>query len=59
MRKTRRRANVNTLYTNNSRKMAGVPMRRKKDRRKRIYTRNRGDEAIQALLDWCNGRWED
>lgn len=49
---------MKTLYTNNSRKMAGVPMRRKKDRRKRVYTRNRGDEDMQALLDWLNGRWE-
>lgn len=48
-----------TLYTNNSRKMAGVPLRRKKDKRKRVYTRNRADEDIQALLDWWNGRWEE
>ena len=46
-----------TLYTNNSRKMAGVPLRRKKDKRRRVYTRNRADEDIQALLDWWNGRW--
>lgn len=48
-----------TLYTNNSRKMEGVPLRRKKDKRKRAYTRNRADEDIQALLDWWNGRWDD
>lgn len=46
------------LYTNNARKMAGVPLRRKKDKRNRGYTRNRADEDIQALLDWWNGRWE-
>lgn len=43
------------LFTNNSRKMKGVPLRRKKDRRKREYTRNRADEDIQALLDWWDG----
>lgn len=42
------------LYTNNSRKMAGASLRRKKDKRKRVYTRNRADEDIQALLDWWN-----
>lgn len=47
------------LYTNNARKMAGVPLRRKKDKRNRGCTRNRADEAIQALLDWWDGRWED
>ena len=47
------------LYTNNSRKIAGVPLLRKKDKRKRVYTRNRADEDIQAILDWWNGRWED
>lgn len=46
------------LYTNNARKMAGVPLRRKKDKRKRAYTRNRADEDIEALLDWLDGRWE-
>lgn len=46
------------LYTNNARKMAGVPLRRKKDKRNRGYTRNRADEDIQAILDWWNGRWE-
>lgn len=46
------------LYTNNARKMVGVPLRRKKDKRKRAYTRNRADEDIEALLDWLDGRWE-
>lgn len=47
------------LYTNNARKMAGVPLRRKKDKRNRGYTRNRADEDIEAFLDWLDGRWED
>ncbi len=47
------------LFTNNSRKMAGVPLRRKKDKRKRIYTRNRADEDIDTFVDWCNGRWDE
>lgn len=46
------------LYTNNARKRAGVPLRRKKDKRKRAYTRNRADEDIEAFLDWVNGRWD-
>ena len=46
------------LFTNNSRKRRGIPLRRKKDKRKRAYTRNRADEDIQAFLDYCNGRWE-
>lgn len=47
------------LFTNNARKMAGVPLRRKKDKRMRVYTRNRADEDLQALLDWWYGRWEE
>lgn len=46
------------LFTNNSRKMAGIPLRRKKDKRKRVYTRNRAEEDTEALIDWLNGRWE-
>lgn len=50
---------MKTLFTNNSRKMAGIPLRRKKDKRKRVYTRSRADEAIDAFLDWCYGRWDE
>lgn len=42
------------LLTNNSRKMAGVPMRRKMDRRRRFYTRNRSEEAVRELVKWWN-----
>lgn len=49
---------ANTLYTNNSREMAGVPLRRKKDKRKREYTRNRAEEDTEALIDCWNGRRE-
>lgn len=47
------------LFTNNSRKMLGIPLRRKKDKRKRIYTRNRADETLEALLDYWDGKWDD
>lgn len=47
------------LFTNNSRKIRRVPMRRKKDKRKRVYTRKRADEDIAAFLDYCNGTWDD
>lgn len=47
------------LFTNNSRKFHGIPIRRKKDNRKRIYTRNRAEEDIDAFLDYCNGTWDD
>lgn len=47
------------FFTNNSRKMAGIPLRRKKDKRKRLYTRNRADEDITAFIDYCDGKWEE
>lgn len=43
------------LLRNNQRKMAGLPLHRKKDSRKRFYTRNEASEAIDAFLDYCNG----
>lgn len=42
------------LLTNNQRKMAGLPLWRKKDRRKRFYTRNDADETITAFLEYVN-----
>lgn len=45
-------------FTNNERKMDGIPLRRKKDKRKRVYTRNRADEDIEAFLDYCNGKYD-
>ena len=36
-----------------------VPLRRKKDKRKRVYTRNRAEEDMEALIDWWDGRWEE
>lgn len=41
--------------TNNDRKMHGLPLWRKKDKRKRFYTRNKAEEALDALwYDWEN-----
>lgn len=42
------------LLTNNSRKMAGLPLHRKKNKRRRWWTRNKADEAIKAFIDFCN-----
>lgn len=42
------------LLYNNQRKMYGKPMLRKKNRKKRIYTRNPADEAITAFLEYCD-----
>lgn len=44
------------ILTNNSRKMHNLPMWRKKDKRKRYYTRNEVSETIDAFLDYCNGK---
>lgn len=47
------------LFTNNARKIAGIPMRRKKNDKKRYYTRNRADEDIESVWDYWNGRWDN
>ena len=31
----------------------------KKDKRKRVYTRNRADEDIEAFLDYVEGKWDE
>lgn len=41
------------LLSNNQRKMHGLPLRRKKDKRKRYYTRCEVIETISAFLDYC------
>ena len=38
-------------FTNNDRKLHGLPMRRKVDKRKRVYTRNKSDEDFNAFYD--------
>ena len=47
------------LFTNNSRKMLGIPLHRKKDKRKRVYTRNRAEEDFEAFVDFCDGKWDE
>lgn len=42
------------LCHNNQRKMAGLPLLRKKDKRKRYYTRCAADEAVDSFLEYCN-----
>lgn len=41
------------LLTNNQRKMHGFPLWRKKDKRKRYYTRCEAMETVGAFLDYC------
>ena len=43
------------LLSNNSRKMAGLPLHRKKNKKKRFFTRCEACETIGAFLDYCNG----
>lgn len=42
------------LLSNNSRKIAGLSLYRKKDKRKRFFTRCESDETVKAFLDYCN-----
>ena len=52
----RRMSGMKMLFTNNSRKLAGRPLHRKKNKKRRWYTRNKADETIDAFLDYCYGR---
>ena len=45
------------LLSNNSRKMAGVPLHRKTSKKKRFHTRVEADETIEAFLDYCYGEY--
>lgn len=47
------------LFTNNARKMLGIPLRRKKDKRKRVWTRNRAEEDLDAFCDYVNGTYDE
>lgn len=50
---------VNTYYgTNNARKTHGLPLWRKKDKRKRFYTRNEAEEALEAFWYYCEN-WQE
>lgn len=42
------------LLTNNQRKMHGLPLWRKKNSKKRLYTRCEAEETITAFIDYCN-----
>ena len=44
---------VKMYLSNNSRKLAGLPMHRKKNAKKRFYTRCEGMETIAAFLQYC------
>lgn len=43
------------LLSNNARKMHGLPLHRKKDKRKRFYTRCKAKEEFDAIYDWLWG----
>lgn len=56
MKKYRQKKQLDGFYaTNNSRRMHGLPLHRKKNKKKRYFTRNEPMEAIGAFLDYCNG----
>lgn len=40
------------LLYNNQRKMQGISLHRKKDKRKRKYTRNEADECLIAFIEY-------
>ena len=42
------------LLRNNERKMAGLPLHRKKCKGRRCLTRCEAEESIEAFLDYCN-----
>ncbi len=42
------------LLKNNERKMAGLPLHRKKNKGRRSWTRCEAEETIEAFLDYCN-----
>lgn len=42
------------LITKNQRKMHGLPLCRKKNGKKRMYTRCYGDETNMAIIEYCN-----
>lgn len=51
------RALAENIYinSNNSRKMHGLPLRRKHNKRKRFYTRCEVMEAVEDFLNFCDG----
>lgn len=42
------------FHANNQRKTHGLPLWRKKDKRKRYYTLLESDKAVCAFLEYCN-----
>lgn len=42
------------LLTNNQRKMHKLSLWRKKNRKRRFWTRCQADEIISAFVDYCN-----
>ena len=43
------------FFTNNERRRAGLPTRRKANKNKRYFTRCEASEVIAAFLDFCDG----
>ena len=46
------------LLTNNSRKMNGLPLHRKKNKKKRYFTRCEAMETFVAFLDYVQGKYD-
>lgn len=43
------------IFSNNSRKIHGIPLRRKGNAKKRLFTRCEAMEATEDFLNYCNG----
>ena len=43
------------FFSNNDRRRAGLPTRRKSNKGKRFFTRCEASEATAAFLDYCDG----
>lgn len=46
-------------FSNNAKKLHHIPMLRKKNKKKRFYTRCEASETIDEFLIVCSGRRED
>lgn len=42
------------FLANNQRKIHGLPLWRKKDKRKRCYTLSESDKVVTGFLEYCN-----
>lgn len=50
------REKAHPVFTNNDRKMCGLPMRRKKNKGKKRLTRNDIVETLDSLFEWFDAK---